>query len=153
MSAVLRVVVVSVVMAVPLLGWADSEVLDTQPSTDGALTASIIGLHVRKGVMTLKVAIKNESDKVVEPVIRFADVYVIDVQGKKKYFVLKDERGSYIAGPATWNWDGGTFKESLVPEAKRLLWMKFPAPSDDATEVDVYLPGFLPFEAVEIKKR
>jgi|Deesub1362A_J573_1020465.scaffolds.fasta_scaffold09086_2 hypothetical protein len=126
--------------------------IDTQPSSDGTLEASLIGLKVRNGVLTVKFSIKNVTDRSVEPGISFAKAYYIDIKERKKYFGLKDEKGMYIAGPVHYNWDGGFFKQKIPSGGKAFIWIKFPAPSEETEEIDIYLPGFLPFEGIKLKQ-
>lgn len=139
-----------VLIVLPVCAWALSEI-DTQPASDGMSEASIVGIKVRNGVLTVKFSIKNTTDSVIEPGVSFAKTYYISVKDKKKYFGLKDERGVFIAGPATFDWDGGFFKQKISPGGKAFLWIKFPAPSQETDEIDVYLPGYLPFEGIKIK--
>jgi hypothetical protein len=126
--------------------------IDTQPSSDGTAEASIIGLKIRNGVLTLRFSIKNTTDRTIEPGMSFAQAYYIDTKEKKKYFGLKDEKGMFIAGPIAYNWDGGFFKQKIPANGKALIWIKFPAPSEGSEEIDVYLPGFLPFEGIKLEQ-
>ncbi len=125
--------------------------IDTQPASDGMSEASIVGLRVRNGVLTVKFSVKNTTGRTIEPGISFAKAYYIDISNKKKYFGLKDEKGMFIAGPAAYNWDGGFFKQKISTGGKAFLWIKFPAPSGKTEEIDIYLPGFLPFEGISLK--
>ncbi len=138
-------------LILPVVSLAAAPV-DTQPSSDGTAEASIIGLKIRNGVLTLRFSIKNITDKTIEPGISFAKAYYIDTREKKKYFGLKDENGMFIAGPVKYNWDGGYFQQKIPPNGKALIWIKFPAPSENTEEIDVYLPGFLPFEGIKLQQ-
>ncbi len=143
---------VLVLVFLPALSSSAMTPIDTQPSSDGTLEASVVGLKVRNGVLTVKFSLKNITGKTLEPGISFAQTYYIDIKEKKKYFGLKDEKGMYIAGPVKYNWDGGFFKEKIPPGGKAFVWIKFPAPPEGTEEIDIYLPGFLPFEGVRLKR-
>ena len=151
MKRIFKTFLISLLFIIPLIVFASNEPIDTQPSSDGLTEASIIGLKIRNGVLTVRFSIKNLTDNTVEPGISFAKAYYIDTKEKKKYFPLKDEKGMFIAGPTKYNWDGGFFEQKILKGGKAFLWIKFPAPSNDTKEIDIYLPGFLPFEGIKLK--
>jgi len=128
------------------------EVIQTQPSSDGKIEASISGAKVRRGVLTVKVSLKNASGSKIEPEIRYGKIYYADINEKKKYYALKDSNGKYIAGPQHYDWGGGTFKDRIPAGEKRVIWLKFPAPPETTKAIDIFVPGILPFEEVELKR-
>lgn len=128
------------------------ELIQTQPSTDGKIEASLIGAKVRKGILTVKIFLKNTSTGAIEPEIRYEKVYFADIDQKKKYFALKDSKGIYIAGPRHHDWGGGTFKTYIKSGERQIMWIKFPAPPEKTVSVDLFIPGILPFEEVEIQR-
>jgi hypothetical protein len=85
--------------------------IQIQPSSDGNIEASLIEAKERRGVLTVKVVLKNISNEWIEPELRFAEAYYADVDDQKKYFPLKDSNGKLIAGHLSYDWGGGTFKE------------------------------------------
>jgi len=128
------------------------EAIQTQPSSDGKIKASIIGAKVKRGVLTVKVSLKNISGIKIEPEIRYREIYYADINEKKKYYALKDSNGKYIAGPQHYDWGGGTFKARIAAGEKRIIWLKFPAPPENTKAIDIFVPGILPFEEVELKR-
>ena len=70
-------------------------------------------------------------------------VYYIDGKNKKKYSVIKDTEGKFIAS---------NMKSTLAAGESKSGWSKLPAPPADVTAVTVYLPGTPPFEGVKISK-
>jgi hypothetical protein len=69
--------------------------------------------------------------------------------GGKKYEVLKDETGRYIAGlrsgyPDRWY-------QKMKPAETPTIWMKFPAPPAEVKAVTLQLPGAPPFEDLAIQ--
>ena len=126
--------------------------IQIQPSTDGTIEASLIEAKVKRGVLTMKVALKNTSNEWIEPEIAFGKVYYTDVDANKKYFALKDSEGKFIAGPARHDWGGGTFKEKIGHNAKQILWIKFPAPPETTKTIDIFIPKILPFEDITIQR-
>lgn len=131
--------------------WADN-VIQTQMSTDGMFEASLIRAKVKGEVLTFQVIFKSISSKSAPCSFHFGDVYYTDTKEKKKYFGLKDTNGCFIAGPAD-NWiSGGRFRSYIKPQGKRIFWTKFPAPPATTESIDLYIPGFLPFEDVKIAR-
>jgi len=126
------------------------KVIQTQPSSDGTIEASLIEAKVKRDVLTIKVALKNISQKTIEPEIRFEHIYYTDIEAKKKFFGLKDAAGHLIAGPAHYDWGGGTFKSRISPGERAIIWIKFPAPLETTTAIDIFIPGILPFEDIKI---
>ncbi len=124
--------------------------IQTQPSSDGTIEASLIEAKVQRGVLTVKVMLKNISNQWIEPEIRFGEAYYTDVDAKKKYFALKDSEGKYIAGTAEYDWGGGTFKEKFGKNESKIIWIKFPAPPETTKTIDIYIPRLLPFEDITI---
>ncbi len=133
------------------VGWS-MKVIQTQPSTDANFEISLLRAGIRDSVMTIQIVIKNVSSEEREYKFFAKDVYMTDAKAKKKYYLLKDTQGHYIAGPMT-NWyQGGLFSVTLAPKAKAIFWGKFPAPPTTTESVDIYIPWALPFEAVRMHR-
>ncbi len=129
---------------------AAADPIQVQLSTDGNLEASLIGVKIRSEVLTVKVIIQNTSDRKVTCRFEFRQVYYTDLKERKKYFGLKDSKGAYIAGPKFDTAVGGRFWFKLQPGEKRIMWVKFPAPPPTTESIDLFIPGFLPFEDVPL---
>jgi outer membrane protein OmpA-like peptidoglycan-associated protein len=84
--------------------------------------------------------------------IYFEDVYFLDAQGKRKYPLLKDAEGKYVASPVTDGDHGGRFwPTSMSPNGTALMSLTFAAPPDSVVKGDVVIHGFLPLEGVAIE--
>jgi len=69
------------------------------------------------------------------------EFYVIDPAENKKYQVLTDSEGKYIAD----------IRDSYFkPGDQRLFWAKFPAPPATSTKVSVTIAKFAPFDDVPV---
>jgi len=128
------------------------ETIQTQPSSDGKFEATLSSVKIKRDVLTIRVIVKNVSAKKAGIEIAFKDAYFTDVEDKKKYFVLKDSEGQYIAGPKRAASYGGYFGGSIDPDGQKIVWMKFPAPPETTTTVDIFVPGILPFEEIQITR-
>jgi len=126
--------------------------IQMQPSTDGTIEASLIEAKEKRGVLTVKVVLKNISKEWIEPELRFGEMYYADVDAQKKYFPLKDSEGKFIAGHLSYDWGGGTFKEKIGPNQSKIIWIKFPAPPETTKTIDIFIPKILPFEDVTIQR-
>lgn len=104
----------------------------------------------RKGnTLTAKVRLRNQGSAEVQPEILYKEAYLMDLGAGKKYEVLKDEKGTYIAALRQ-NW-GDRWYEKLQPGQAMTLWMKFPAPPADVKAVTLQIPGAPPFEDLPIQ--
>jgi len=126
--------------------------IQIQPSSDGNMEASLIEAKEKRGVLTVKVVLKNISKEWIEPELRFEKAYYADVDAQKKYFPLKDSEGKFIAGHLSHDWGGGTFKEKIGPNQSKIIWVKFPAPPPTTASIDIFIPLLLPFEDVIIMR-
>jgi len=75
----------------------------------------------------------------------FQTYYVM--AANKKYFILKDSDGTYLA-PAT---DGlGDLEVHLAKDQQYTWWAKFPAPPPDVKKITFMTPLTPPFEDIPI---
>jgi len=104
----------------------------------------------RKGnTLTAKVRLRNRGTADAEPDIKYEDAYLMDAAAGKKYSVLKDENGSYIAALRQ-GWKDRWYEK--VPAGQdMLIWAKFPAPPPEVKAVTFQLPGVPPFDDLAIQ--
>lgn len=128
-----------------------ADVVQTQESDiwEG-VEADLTKISIRDNILTLRFKIRNtgNSSKTVE--FYYKDCYLIDTTNQKKYFPLKDSEGQYIAGPKEKEWEGGRFRINLSPDSSAGFWIKLPVPTENPDEIDVFIPGFFPFEAISL---
>ena len=100
----------------------------------------------RKGnILTALVRLRNtltDGHTIVQ--FDIGGVYLMDEAGAKKYEVLKDEKGDYIASST------GLFTEGVGGEGIT-LWMKFPAPPLETKTATLAVPQIPPFEDLPIQ--
>lgn len=133
-------------------GVFSQEGVQVQPSSDGKLEALVTQAKVRENVFSVKVTLKNITNRPIEPEIPFKSIHVTNIKDMKKYFPLKDSRGNFLAGPQYREWQGGIFKTKIQPGEMRTIWVNFPVPPETAKTVDLFVPGLLPFEGVKISR-
>jgi hypothetical protein len=71
------------------------EPIQKQPSSDGKVEAGLLESKVRRGVLTVKMALKNASQSRITPEIMFKDVYYASIDEEKKYCVVKGANSIY----------------------------------------------------------
>ena len=124
-------------------------VLAAQETNWPGMVAEVTEFRRKGNTLTAKVRLRNTGSAMQEPDIQYAEVYVMDAAAGKKYEVLMDEKGNYIAylkqgWPKRWY-------DKLQPGQSVTLWMKFPAPPADVAAVTLQLPGMAPFEDLAIQ--
>ncbi len=121
----------------------------TQTSNWPGVVADVTEFRRKGSTLTVRVVLRNQGNVDSEPDIHYNEVYVMDLAAGKKYEVLKDEKGAYIAALRTgWN---NRWYEKLAPGASYTIWLKFPAPPPEVKAVTLQLPGVPPFEDLPIQ--
>ena len=104
----------------------------------------------RKGnTVTAKIRLTNRGSEDPQVEIKYEAVYLIDTGAGKKYNVLRDEKGEYIAATNP-GWADRWYTRLKQTEAQ-VIWMKFPAPPAEAKAITLQLPNMPPFEDVAIQ--
>ena len=131
-------------------GASAGAVLASEETNWPGITAEVTEFRRKGNTLTAKVRLRNGGTAKSTPDIKYAEVYVLDTNAGKKYEVLKDEKGSYIAAlrqgwPERWY-------EELKPGETRAIWMKFPAPPAEVKTATLQVPNTPPFEDLAIQE-
>ena len=123
--------------------------LAAQETNFTGVVAEVTECRVREGVLTVKVRLRNTTDKEVQVSLinnrNFDDYYVS--AGGKKYFVLRDTERTALASGA----DGfGSLRVDVPKGGSYTWWAKYPAPPADQKTIDYVTPFAAPFEAVPV---
>jgi len=121
----------------------------TQETNWKGISATVTEFRRKGNTLTAKVQLSNHGTEKPQAEIKFDEVYLIDTGAGKKYNVLKDEKGAYIASLRS-GW-GDRWYDHMGPGDSYLLWMKFPAPPADVKVITLQLPGAPPFEDLNIQ--
>ena len=153
MSKTLFLMLVAAFFSIALPAFAEQSATQTQVSTSGTLEMRLTDAKQKDGVVTIKSVVKNISGQKQPIHLCYQGAYLLDQKDKKKYMPLKDTEGEIIGGPKDFNsgCNGGGLDRHLVNEQQAILWLRFPAPVSQASEVDCVFPNFLPFEDVVIQ--
>jgi hypothetical protein len=123
--------------------------LASQETNWTGISAEVTEFRRKGNTLTAKVVLRNHAGAEIESDINYKEVYLMDLGAGKKYEVLKDEKGTYIAALRS-GW-ADRWYEKLAPGQSFTLWMKFPAPPPDVKSVTLQLPGMSPFEDLPIQ--
>ena len=122
----------------------------TQETNWKGVSATITEFRRKGNTLTAKVQLMNHGSDDSRVEVKFDETYLIDTGAGKKYNVLKDEKGSYIASLRS-GWNDRWYGDMKAGETY-LLWMKFPAPPAETKAITLQLPGMAPFEDVNIQE-
>ncbi len=141
--------VVAVIFAAGLI--FAGEVIQTQESSLwDEVEVDLLSVKVRNNILTVKIKFRNEGEENQKISAYYESCYIMDETNQKKYFVLKDSDGQYIAGPKEGDHKGGYFEFKMEPSKSKGIWMKFPAPENNPETISLSIPGVFPFEEVEL---
>lgn len=129
----------------------------TQMSMSGDLEVDLKQAKVDGSVLTAILLYRNTGTKVVNVRYSIENVYFIDKRENKKYQVLKDEKGDWIAAPVARSgigFEGAVGADPLVVDVgeKKSVWFKFPAPPAESTSINLVVPDVIPFEGVVVSR-
>lgn len=114
--------------------------------------ATLISARRSAGAVSVRLRLVNDSEMEVEGgAIWYRDAYLFDSENGRKYPVLKDSEGNYVAEPVSDESEGGRWWPShMNKEGKALIYLKFQPPPDQVEKVDLVIPSLVPFLEVSI---
>jgi hypothetical protein len=128
---------------------AAAAALASQRTNWPGIVADVTEFRRKGSTLTARVVLRNQGNVDSEPDVHYNESYVMDAGAGKKYEVLKDEQGNYIAALRTGYRD--RWHQSLPPGGTYTIWMKFPAPPPDVKAVTLQISGVPPFEDLAIQ--
>jgi hypothetical protein len=124
----------------------------------GDVEVDLLKANVQEGILTVTLAYRNTGkDAAKLKQIAIDEVYFISETEKKKYLVLKDSKGAWIAAPVARGVLGtetgfGVSPVMVAPGSKAIVWFKFPAPPDNVATVNLVVPDVMPFDKVPVSR-
>ena len=144
--------------ATPRAPASGSGAIQTQMGMTGDVEVDLLKASVQEGILTVTLAYRNKGNQEVQlKQIALDDVYFISETEKKKYHVLKDSKGDWIAAPVargTLGTDTGFGAKSIAvgPGSKAIVWFKFPAPPENVPMINLVVPDVMPFDKVPVSR-
>lgn len=129
---------------------AAGAVLAAQETNWSGIVAEVTEFRRKGSTLTARVRFRNQGSEVAEPDVRYGEVYVMDLAAGRKYEVLRDEQGRYIAALRSGFED--RWYQKIEPGNSMTIWMKLPAPPPEVREVTLQVPGAPPFEDLAIQE-
>ena len=134
-----------------------SSAIQTQMAMSGEIEVDVVKADVREGILTVVLAYRNNGTEKAGIQYDLGDVYYIEDIEKKKYQVLRDSQGNWIAAPVARGmiaigYGGGAFAVGIPPVGKTAVWFKFPAPADNVESINLIIPNVLPFERLALSR-
>ncbi len=129
------------------IAGAAPQVIQTQYGSDG-IEVDLIRCKVVGNVLTTVFQFRGSSAKEVSRYIKLSKVYY--VANNKKFQILKDDKGSWLAAPD--GTDNESYISGIAQGKPQIAWYKFPAPPEDVTKIQINLDDFTPFDEVEIQR-
>ena len=119
-------------------------------AAQGQLRATLLEALRHSGQLRVRIKVANPGRNVANgPAMQFADAYVLDPASRKKYGLMKDADGHFLAQPVSdTNGGGRLFLSTVRPGGQTFLNLTFTAPPDSVQAVDVVVPWLDPFEHV-----
>jgi hypothetical protein len=121
----------------------------TQETNWPGVVAEVTEVRRKGNTLTAKVRLRNGGPDGQQVEVKFEAVYLMDAANAKKYEVLRDEKGAYIADLKS-GWSDRWY-DTLEPTQTHVLWIKFPAPPPEVTAITLQLPNTPPFEDLPIQ--
>lgn len=128
---------------------SSNTVLASQDTNWSGIVAEVTEFRRKGNTLTAKVRLRNQGSGEVQTEVIYKEVYLMDLAAGKKYQVLQDEKGAYIAAMRS-GWNDRWYDE-LGPGESYNLWMKFPAPPAEVKSITLQVPGMPPFEDLAIQ--
>ncbi|MBD2699552.1 hypothetical protein IC229_02815 [Spirosoma sp. BT702] len=130
-------------------------ILSTQNGPDGAIV-DLTKAAVNGSILSVEVQYRHGTGgKGISSKYDIEQVSVVDEANAKKYSVLKDQAGKYMASPI-WTDKGQEFINVNIPSFKKdektAVWFKFPAPPADTKTISVTIPEVGSFNGIPISR-
>ncbi|MBI3669276.1 MAG: hypothetical protein HY237_05800 [Acidobacteria bacterium] len=123
--------------------------LQTQDTNAAGVVAELMECKRKEGVLTIKVRFRNTGTATAAHNIydrrEYGEYYV--TAANKKYFILKDSEGTYLATQAG---GGGYLLANLSGGQAFQWWAKYPAPPPEVKKIQLIMPRVTPFDDVPI---
>lgn len=134
--------------------WA-AEALQTQYHDSGA-EVHAVKAKVADGVLTVIIRYQNDTGGKIEEDFPLSEVYYIDPEENKKYSVLRDENGKWIANPVNNQGKIGVVGRDWGLDIEngqaKIMWFKFPEPASDSDTINFVVPNVTPFDGLAISR-
>lgn len=130
----------------------------SQETEIAGVSADLAYLRQGNGILHLGIRLTNGSEKAVSggKKYEFSQLQLVDNKGGKKYSILKDANGCFLAGPLSGyhycSMDGGSWWPRIPPHSEVVLWAIF-NPMPPGSVLSVHSPLMFPFENLRVTEQ
>jgi hypothetical protein len=127
----------------------ENKAIATRQGPDG-LEVDLTRVGFAGDLMTIELRYRNSTAKSIWiEWFRLDQVSFIDDATSKRYSVVKDQSGQYMASPL-----GGEYivANSVKEMGYVMVWFKFPAPPTTTQTISINIPNVSPFDGIRIQR-
>jgi hypothetical protein len=120
----------------------------------GGLEVDLMRAGVTGDTLAVELHCRNPGKSTVVIKFPIEQVSVIDDATSRRYGVLKDQAGQYLAAPMI-DWAGRPIQSiysKIGYGSDSVMWFKFPAPPPEAKTVSINVPTIAPFDNIPIQR-
>ncbi|MGF1481933.1 MAG: hypothetical protein ACFB4I_21045 [Cyanophyceae cyanobacterium] len=132
----------------PPPGPSAAQPVQTQYGPDSS-EVDLMPVKVTGDVMTVTVRYRSQNQESLSTRYPIAEVSYIDDATSKRYGVVQDQAGSWLASPK------GSPDDSIrinIYDNSAIAWFKFPAPPPEAQTISINIPEVSPFDGIEVER-
>lgn len=129
-------------------------ILSSQKGPSGS-QVDLLKAQVKEGVLTVELQYKpGPEDKPVTSTYAIDQVGVIDEATTKRYSVLKDQSGNYMASPLRTDQGKQQINMSIPSpnDTPVSAWFKFPAPPADTKTISITIPEVGSYKGIPLSR-
>src|SRR5262245_33668487 len=124
----------------------------TRQGPDG-LEVDLARVGFAGDLMTIELRYRNPTAKEIWlDMFRLDQVSFIDDATSKRYSVVKDQSGQYMASPFSRLGDGSINPHYVKENGYSIVWFKFPAPPTTTQNISINIPNVSPFDGIRIQR-
>lgn len=124
--------------------------LATRSGSQG-LEVDLVRAGVTGDIFTAELRYRNPTDKPVVLLIPIDEVSYIDDASSRRYSVVKDQAGVYMAAPLN-PMKKTLLQTAVMPKKSETVWFKFPAPPAGSRTVSINIPQVGPFDGIQVQR-
>jgi len=126
--------------------------MDSLPTNLHPASANLVSARRTSSAVSVRLRRVNDSATEVDSsALMYRDAYLYDFRNGRKYPVLKDSEGVFVAEPLSDKNEGGRWWPSYMNKTgKALMYLKFQPPPDQVASVDIVIPKLVPFLNVQL---
>ena len=116
------------------------------------LEVDLMRVEVTGDLLTVDLRFRNPTATFASAVLPIAQVSVIDDATSRRYGVVKDQAGTFMAAPLTSGRSSNRIMARVPANSHAVVWFKFPAPPPTSETVSINIPDAAPFDGIRLQR-